>query len=262
VFPLDPEALDGWQILLIVVAEDEPWTAAFVTGLAHWREGRLFVTCGQSPNEFEVRGTREALAGCDPTILPRIIVPQHVTTVLALAQGVDAYVRVFGTAAPPGALTLAYPFFGLAKNSSTGECILFQGPAEMLSAEDDVSPDPWAGEQWRPDDEEWNPDEGATEVDPNYDPRDETEIRPNVAFHLKEGSDVRALFRDLIARAVKCHDIMSFDAKNGVIPASIRFAWDTPLSDVEAVADWLRSQTSVVSAVPNPGGPLPPPNDK
>jgi hypothetical protein len=184
-----------------MVAEEPPWRAAFVTGVAHWVDGRFFIMCGQPPAAFEVRGTREALVGCDPAMLPRIILPQHATTILALAEDVDAYVSAFGTEVPPGALTLASPFFGLAKNNATGECLLLQGQAEMVSAEENESPEPWAAEQWMPDEEGWKPDEPASEVDPNYDPRDETEIRPHVAFDVKEGSNVSALFDDLIAHA-------------------------------------------------------------
>jgi len=132
----------------------------------------------------------------------------------------------------------------------------------MVLAKDHTSPEPWAAEQWMPDEEGWKPDEGTREVDANCDPRDETEIRPHVAFDLKEGSNVRALFDDLIAHAVNYHDLMTFAAKDGVVPAFIRFAWETPRSEVDAVADWLRSQPLVVRAVSSHGGPVPRPNEE
>lgn len=257
-FPIDPEALDSCRVLLILVAEKPPWTAAFVTGIAHWREGRFFLMCGQPPAAFEVPGTRDALVGWDPAILPRLLVSPHATTVLTLAEGVEACISVFGTVVPPGALTLAKPLFGVAKNNATGECLLFQREAEMRLPEENVSPEPWAAEPWMPDEDGWNPDEETRIVDPNYDPRDETEIRPHVTFDLKEGSDVHALFNALIARAPNYHDIATFDATEGVVHGFIRFAWAASRSDVDSAADWLRSQSFVVRAVAGYGGPIPP----
>src|SRR4051812_32899044 len=97
VFPVDPEALDGSRVLLVLVAEEPPWTAAFVTGIAHWLKSRFFIMYGQPPAAFEVRGTREALVGWDPAILPRLIVAKHAPTVLALAEDVDVCVSAFCT---------------------------------------------------------------------------------------------------------------------------------------------------------------------
>lgn len=161
-FPVDPEALDGRRVLLIVVAEESPWAASFVNGIAHWREGRFSLTCGQPPAAFQVPGTREALLGWDPALLPRIIVAKHAPTVLAVAQGVDACVSVFATCLPPGAVTLPLPFYGLGKNTVTGACLLFQGEPELVSPDQEVSAEPWASDPWTPDAETWNSDEEAT----------------------------------------------------------------------------------------------------
>jgi hypothetical protein len=259
VFPADPESLESRRVLLILVAEEAPWTAAFVTGIAHWLEGRFSLMCGQPPIAFEVPGTREALAGFDPAILPRLIVPKHSPTVLALAEGVDACVSAFCTAVPPGALTLASPFFGLGKNTSTGACLLFQGPAEMVLAEENVSPEPWAAEQWRPDEDGWKPDEQAMSRD--YDPRDDTDIRPHVEFHLIEAAfDSDELFAALRNRAVY-HDMMLLDPSDGEVRGFIRFPWETNAIVVDDVAAWLRTLPFVARVFPRYGGPIPRRND-
>ena len=61
-------------------------------------------------------------------------------------------------------------------------------------------------------------------MDPNYDPRDETHSRPQVAFRLRaDAYDTGEFFRDLTRRVPTCHDLMVFDAKNGEVPGTIRF---------------------------------------
>jgi hypothetical protein len=94
-------------------------------------------------------------------------------------------------------------------------------------------------------------------VNPNYDPRDETDSRPQVGFRLKEGSyDHRQFFASLSNQFLSCHDILLFDAEDGEVPGTIRFEWDTESTVVDHTAEWLRSQSYVLSVNPSYGGPI------
>ena len=88
-------------------------------------------------------------------------------------------------------------------------------------------------------------------MDPNYDPRDETHSRPQVAFRLRaDAYDTGEFFRDLTRRVPTCHDLMVFDAKNGEVPGTIRFEWDAPTTEVDRAADYLRSLPFVLAVFP------------
>jgi len=92
---------------------------------------------------------------------------------------------------------------------------------------------------------------------PDRDPRDETEARPQVGFRLKAGAyDAGAFFNMVRARSVSYHDLMTFDAVNGEVPGTLRFHWDTPKANVDAVADWLRSLPFVLAVFPGYGSPI------
>ena len=94
-------------------------------------------------------------------------------------------------------------------------------------------------------------------MDPNYDPRDETDFRPQVGFRLKEGAyDHRQLFASLSKEFLGCHDILLFDAEDGEVPGAIRFEWDTLSTVVDRTAEWFRSQPFVLSVDPHYGGPI------
>lgn len=90
----------------------------------------------------------------------------------------------------------------------------------------------------------------------NYDARDETHSRPQVGFRLKAGTyDTRRFFRELTQRVRDCHDAMLFDAKNGEVPGTIRFDWNTPATEVDQAAEYLRSLPFVVGVFPSYGLP-------
>lgn len=101
---------------------------------------------------MELRGTREALAGFDPAVLSKIIVPEHYPTVAALAAHVYACVAMFSQEEPVGSMVLEWPFFGLGGNMTTGQVLLFQGMAEAHREDAEDIP-PWASEPWEPDEE-------------------------------------------------------------------------------------------------------------
>src|SRR5262245_55331685 len=66
-------------------------------------------------------------------------------------------------------------------------------------------------------------------MDQNYDPRDETDVRPQVGFRLREGSyDYDEFVTALTNRFLSYHDILLFDPENGETPGVVRFKWDTP----------------------------------
>lgn len=221
-FPMAVEALDGRHVLLILVSLATR-EAGFVPGVAAWdaRGGRLAIMPAMGGSPVPVEGSRAALRGFDPSVLTRLIVPEYRDAVLALAAGAEACVAALGDQKPVGAAAFPNPFFGLAGNSATGEVHLFQEGNEG----------------------EW--DDDAMRTDPNYDPRDETEVRPQVTFELAAASR-RAIpefteltdgFKEL---GLAYHDMMLFGNR-----AAIRFDWETPETTVDAVAHWLESVPSV-----------------
>ncbi len=82
--------------------------------------------------------------------------------------------------------------------------------------------------------------------DSNYDPRDDTESRPQVTFDLatksepaiREFTELTARFKQL---GLPYHDMMLFGSR-----AVIRFDWETPRTRVDEVARWLESDPSVL----------------
>ncbi len=82
--------------------------------------------------------------------------------------------------------------------------------------------------------------------DPNFDPRDEIEARPQVSFDVADGSLV-ARFAELTTQwlrlELRCHDMMAIDDARGVI----RFDWQTPPTVVDRAAEWLTSVPNVVN---------------
>lgn len=94
-------------------------------------------------------------------------------------------------------------------------------------------------------------------MDLNYDPRDETEIRPQVGFRLKAGGyDEGQFFHAVLEGGLHCHDLMTFDATDGEVPGVVRFDWDTPSTLVDATAERLRSLPYVLKVFPAYGGPI------
>ena len=94
-------------------------------------------------------------------------------------------------------------------------------------------------------------------MDANYDPRDETDCRPQVGFRLREGAYDHSQFcASLSKQFLGCHDILLFDAEGGEVPGTIRFEWDTVSTVVDRTAEWLRSQSYVLSVNPSYGGPI------
>lgn len=95
------------------------------------------------------------------------------------------------------------------------------------------------------------------DMDPNDDSRDDTHVRPQVGFRLRAGAyDARAFFHDLSQYVRNSHDSMLFDAKDGEVPGTIRFDWDTATSVVDQAADYLRALPFVIAVFPNYGHPI------
>ena len=91
----------------------------------------------------------------------------------------------------------------------------------------------------------------------NYDPRDDSDIRPQVGFRLRAGAfHDRALFDNFRGRGISYHDLMLFDPVNGEVPGVVRFDWNTAKTVVDATAEWLKSFPYVLSVFPNYGGPI------
>ena len=93
-------------------------------------------------------------------------------------------------------------------------------------------------------------------MDRNYDPRDETDVRPQVGFRLKEGAyDAHSFFEKFRERELSYHDLTLFDPSDGEVPGVVRFDWDTATTLVDTTAEWLKSLPYVLSVFPNYGGP-------
>jgi hypothetical protein len=92
-------------------------------------------------------------------------------------------------------------------------------------------------------------------MDPNFDPRDESESRPQVTFVIRaDVVDRRGLF-DVLSKqqaelALPCHDMMIFDQNPTGTPGVIRFQWDTPRSTVDRAAAWLLAVSGLEKVTP------------
>jgi len=94
-------------------------------------------------------------------------------------------------------------------------------------------------------------------MDPNYDPKDETHVRPQVGFRLKAGAfDSRLFLKDVTKHAGAYHDAMLLDPKDGEVPGTIRFAWDASRQVVDDMAAYLRGFPYVLRIIPNYGHPI------
>ena len=72
-------------------------------------------------------------------------------------------------------------------------------------------------------------------TDPNYDPKDETHVRPQVGFRLIASTfDSRAFYSGLQEHIRPFHDAFTFAPENGEIQGTVRFAWDAPRELVDA----------------------------
>ena len=118
---------------------------------------------------------------------------------------------------------------------------------------------PGQHETWFDEDEseaadDFDGDDLDAEADPNHDPRDDTESRPQVGFRLKSGAyDVHEFFA-AVTQHGDHHDAMLFEATDGEVPGCIRFSWDTSREVVDAMAAWMRSLPFVVFVSSSYGG--------
>ena len=94
-------------------------------------------------------------------------------------------------------------------------------------------------------------------MDPNYDPRDEHEMRPQVGFRLRVGAyDSRQLFSEFGSLGLVYYDLMLFDPADGEVPGVVRFHWDAREGIVDAAARWFEGLPYVVKVFPSYGGPI------
>jgi hypothetical protein len=124
--PESVEALEGRRVLLIIIPERTPQTAYFIAGAAHWTGEALEVRPSPGAAAVVARGTPQALRPFRPTMLPKLIVPEHAAKVKALARGATACVVVFAAKAPSVGVALETPFFGLMRGAD-GKALLMQG---------------------------------------------------------------------------------------------------------------------------------------
>jgi hypothetical protein len=125
-FPMEPDSLDGKRVLLIVIPSNASHTAYFVTGVASWTDEELKIRSSPEAAPIVAKGTRVALQGFDPALLPRLIIPSYYHQVADVANGAVACVVIFAPSAPVGALALRDPFFGLASGKDR-QVLLMQG---------------------------------------------------------------------------------------------------------------------------------------
>ena len=103
----------------------------------------------------------------------------------------------------------------------------------------------------------WTPTTHHIRMDSNYDPRDDTHARPQVAFRLRAGAcEPRTFFDDVLQHVDAYHDAMLFDAEGGEVRGAVRFGWDAPRDVVDQLAEYLRSLPYVISVSPGYGYPI------
>ena len=84
-------------------------------------------------------------------------------------------------------------------------------------------------------------------TDPNFDPRDATEIRQLVTLGVRAGAEPldawwSELSEEWLTLSLPYHDMMAIDKTHGVI----RFPWDVSTDIVERAASWLESVPAVI----------------
>jgi hypothetical protein len=91
----------------------------------------------------------------------------------------------------------------------------------------------------------------------HHDPRDDSEVRPQVGFRLRAGAYDAHSFSDTVRKRLPSyHDLMLFDASDGEVPGVVRFDWDTASAVVDTAAEWLQSLPYVLKVFPHHGGPI------
>ena len=90
-------------------------------------------------------------------------------------------------------------------------------------------------------------------ADPNYDPRDDIEIRPQVSFRLPASMPMADLARRLFTSGVPYHDMFRLDDDR----CSLRLQWDVGSDVVDSLAEWLGSYPSLTVINRHYGGKLP-----
>lgn len=133
-FPMPPAELDGGRILLIEVSESDTSRASFLAGVAHWTGSALRVEGAEQT--VEASGSERALAGFDPALLPRLVVPHALPPIEALAAGVRACVVTLSRSPSHRSLAVRQPFFGLALGPDR-EVFLMQGDPDDWESDTD-----------------------------------------------------------------------------------------------------------------------------
>lgn len=94
-------------------------------------------------------------------------------------------------------------------------------------------------------------------MDRNYDPRDEVESRPQVAFRLRAGAfDPRRVFEALLPPGHAHHDMMLLARVGDEVPGVVRFQWGAGAEIVDAAARHIASLPYVKTVFPSYGGPI------
>jgi hypothetical protein len=86
--------------------------------------------------------------------------------------------------------------------------------------------------------------------DPNYDPRDEIEIRPQVSFSLPQSSPMVDLATRLFESGLPYHDMSRYEGDR----CSLRLKWDVGAEVVDAAADWLSTYPALTVTSRHYGG--------
>jgi hypothetical protein len=89
--------------------------------------------------------------------------------------------------------------------------------------------------------------------DPNFDPRDEIESRPQVSFSLPASFPMADLARRLCQSGLPYHDMSRYDDDR----CSLRLRWDVGPEVVDAAADWLSTSPAVTVKSRHYGGKIP-----
>jgi hypothetical protein len=146
------DALDGLQILLIVIPRLSNHRVHFIAGRATVRDDSISLYGPQGEHVITVDAAAAALRGFDVEMLSKVMLPECLPLLGNLIDDIEACVAVFSNSVPSDSLVIEYPFYALGQGAD-GEPLLFQGDSEPPEFEDDAeAPPPWAAPPWTPDD--------------------------------------------------------------------------------------------------------------
>jgi len=112
--PLDPPNYDGEDVILFLITNLAVGQVFALVAAARSFEGGVRFAPRSGGEEIELRGNQKTLGAFEASLLHRLVEPRSLAGVASLRPGVRLAVAALHETAPPGAIGLRNPFFGLA----------------------------------------------------------------------------------------------------------------------------------------------------